>query len=128
MVIEGDRGPDTAQPLPVGRQFPSQTRRGTPYPGADAPRLAGFWLADWFPENEARMDSFPGREWATIERPGTRSTARTWTKRPAVQARDRSVGVGAAALRANVDQDLAATGGSPVRAEGQSAVGEPCRG
>jgi hypothetical protein len=53
---------------------------------AAAPDLAGFWLTDWFPETRARMDACPGRSWASIARPASTPTGRTWTKWPAMQA------------------------------------------
>jgi len=36
---------------------------------AAAPDVTGFWLTDWPPEARARMDPFPGRDWASIARP-----------------------------------------------------------
>jgi hypothetical protein len=53
---------------------------------AAAPDLAGFWLTDWPPEARARMDPFPGRDWAAIARLPSSPTGRTWTKWPAIQA------------------------------------------
>jgi hypothetical protein len=53
---------------------------------AAAPDVTGFWLTDWPPEARARMDPFPGRDWASIARPPPSPTGRTWTKWPAIQA------------------------------------------
>jgi len=53
---------------------------------AAAPDVTGFWLTDWLPEARARMDPFPGRDWASIARPPPSPTGRTWTKWPAIQA------------------------------------------
>jgi hypothetical protein len=53
---------------------------------AAAPDVTGFWLTDWPPEARARMDPFPGRDWASIARPATNPTGQIWTKWPAMQA------------------------------------------